>query len=216
MITLDEIQGIRYGICEKSDINEMITLLGGVFSLFDPPAIALGITAYEFEAFVRLFGSKVLDQKVTIVARSVAGGEMAGALLTEDSATPVPIGMEQLSKKFDPIFSILSELESEYRHGKAVQPGKCLHLFLLGVARAYGGRGVAQNLIETCIHNGSKNGYRLAVTEATNNVSQHIFRKLGFIDRVARSYRDHTFEDKTPFARIEGHLGPVLMDKQIV
>ncbi|MBZ5538165.1 MAG: GNAT family N-acetyltransferase [Acidobacteriia bacterium] len=63
-----------------------------------------------------------------------------------------------------------------------------------GVARTFGGRGVAQQLVATCLENGLKRGYRLAVTEATNSVSQHIFRRLGFADRVRRSYRNHRFD----------------------
>lgn len=216
MIALNENQEIQYGICERSDTNEIILLLGDVFSHMDPPAMAVGITPPEFEAFVRLFTLKAVEERVTIVARSIATGEIAGVLLTEDSASPVPSGMDLLSKKFDPIFAILTELETEYRQGQAIQLGECLHLFLLGVARTHGGRGIAQNLVETCLQNGSKKGYRLAVTEATNKVSQHVFRKLGFKDRVQRSYRNYIFEGNTPFARIEGHLGPILMDKQIV
>lgn len=216
MIALNENQGIQYGICEPSDLDEMVVLLADVFSHMDPPAIAVGITSPEFEAFVRLFTLKAVEERVTILARSIATGEIAGALLTEDSASPVPDSMDLVSKKFDPIFAILTELETEYRKGQAIQIGECLHLFLLGVARTYGGRGVAQNLVGTCLQNGSQRGYRLAVTEATNNVSQHVFRKLGFTDRVQRTYRDYTFQGRIPFATIEGHLGPILMDKQIV
>lgn len=216
MIALNEIQEIQYGICEPSDLNEMVVLLADVFSHMDPPAIAVGITPPEFEALVRLFTLKAVEERVTIVARSIATGEIDGALLTEDSASAGPDSMDLLSKKFDPIFAILTELETEYRQGQAIQIGECLHLFLLGVARSYGGRGVAQNLVGTCLQNGSKRGYRLAVTEATNNVSQLVFRKLGFTDRVQRTYRSYTFQGRIPFATIEGHLGPILMDKQIV
>ena len=147
--------------------------------------------------------------------RSIHTYEMVGALLTEDFVSPPPDGIDQLSKKFDPIFDILGQLDTDYRRGKMIQRGECLHLFLLGVAPSCGGRGVAQQLVATCLENGRQKGYRLAVTEATNNVSQHVFRKLGFSDRVQRIYRDHRFEGKAVFAKIEGHLGPILMDKPI-
>jgi GNAT superfamily N-acetyltransferase len=216
MMILEKIAGMEYGICEGTDFNEMVILLAEVFSRMDPPAIAAGITAAEFESFVGLFASKVEAERLTIVARSIETGEMAGALLAEDSASFAPDGMEQLSKKFDPIFHILGELESEYRHGSPIQSGECLHLFLLGVASSFGGRGISQNLVAVCLQNGLQRGYRLAVTEATNNVSQHVFRKLGFADRVRRSYRDYAFQGATPFAKIQGHSGPILMDKAIV
>jgi hypothetical protein len=56
----------------------------------------------------------------------------------------------------------------------------------------------------------------VAVTEATNKTSQHIFRKLGFTERVRGSYADHRFEGKAWFTSIDEHGGPVLMDKFLV
>lgn len=216
MIPLREVAGVQYGICESADVRELIRLLGEVFSLYDPPAIAVGITAPEFEAFVQLFGAKAGEDGLTIVARSADTQQMIGALLTEDSASPPPDGTEQLSRKFDPIFDILGQLATTYRDGTDPRPGEVLHLFLLGVAGSAGGRGVAKQLVTTCLANGLTRGYRLAVTEATNSVSQHIFRKLGFMERVRQSYRDHRFEGKAAFAIIEAHVGPILMDKAMV
>lgn len=213
MVPFCEVGGIQYGVCESSDVGEMATLLGEMFSLYDPPAVAVGISSAEFEAFVRLFSATAVADGLTIVARSADSSQMIGALLTEDSASPPPSGMDQLSRKFDPIFDILGQLDTEYWSGKSARPGDCLHLFLLGVARTFGGRGVAQQLVATCLENGLNRGYRLAVTEATNGVSQHIFRRLGFADRVRRSYQDHRFEGKAAFSSIEGHVGPILMDK---
>jgi ribosomal protein S18 acetylase RimI-like enzyme len=215
MIPFREVSGIQYGVCESADIGEMARLLGEVFSLYDPPAVAVGLTAAEFEAFVQLFGPNAVAERLTIIARCADTGQVIGALLTEDSAAPPPSGMDRLSRKFDPIFDILGQLDTDYRSGKAVQSGHCLHLFLLGVARSFGGRGVAQQLVAACLENGLRRGYRLAVTEATNGVSQHIFRRQGFVDRIRLSYGDHRFEGQAVFASIEGHGGPILMDKAI-
>jgi ribosomal protein S18 acetylase RimI-like enzyme len=215
MTPFREVSGIQYGICQSADIEEMVGLLAETFSLHDPPAVAVGLTAREFEVFVRLLGPRAAADGLTIIARSARTGEIAGALLTEDSATLPPHGMDQLNGKFAPIFDILGQLDADYRQGRAFHPGEVLHLFLLGVGRSFGGRGIAQQLVHDCLENGRERGYRLAVTEATNGVSQHIFRKLGFVDRVSRSYRDHRFEGKAAFAAIEGHEGPVLMDKAI-
>ena len=140
---------------------------------------------------------------------------MIGALLTEDAASAPPGGMDQLSTKFDPIFDILGQLDTEYRQGRPVASGESLHLFLLGVAESFGGRGVAQQLVASCLANGVRRGYRIAVTEATGSVSQHIFRKQGFVDRVQRSYLDHRFEGRAFFASIDGHVGPILMDRPL-
>jgi len=194
----------------------MVQLLGTVFSRNDPPAVAVGLEPAEFEAFVRLFCPKATTEGLTIVARLVDTGELVGALLTEDGASDPPDGLDRLSEKFEPIFDILGQLDTEYRGDQTVLPGEHLHLFLLGVAEFAAGRGVAQKLVQTCLTHGANRGYRLAVTEATNKVSQHIFRKQGFVERVRRSYGTHTFDGRTVFSSIAEHGGPLLMDKQLL
>jgi ribosomal protein S18 acetylase RimI-like enzyme len=140
---------------------------------------------------------------------------MAGALLTEDSAAGLPEGMSRLSEKFAPIFDILGQLNSEYRAGRTPAPGEGLHLFLLGVSPRYVRQGIAQSLVETCLSGAKRRGYRLAIAEATNKTSQHIFRKMGFIERVRRSYRDHRFHGRAYFTTIVEQGGPMLMEKQL-
>ena len=215
MVPIHETHGVWYGLCEGSDLDEMAILLGEVFSRYDPPAVAAGITPEEFEAFVRLLLPTVEAGGLTIVARSADTGDMVGALLAEDSAAELPAGLEGLSPKFDPVFDILGQLDTEYWQGEEPDKGHYLHLFLVGVAPASGGRGVAQQLVETCVENGVRKGYRFGVTEATNAVSQHIFRKLGFVDRVQRSYQDHRYQGQAVFASIDGHAGPILMDRRL-
>ena len=95
---------IEYGVYVPSDAEAMAKLLGEVFSRHDPPAVAVGLTRSEFEEFVRLLCPKAAADGLTVMARFVGTGELVGALLTEDSASPLPDGMDQLSGKFDPIF----------------------------------------------------------------------------------------------------------------
>ncbi|HSB16806.1 MAG TPA: GNAT family N-acetyltransferase [Bryobacteraceae bacterium] len=208
-------QPIEYGIYTAQDADAMARLLGEVFSRRDPPAVAVGLTAPEFEAFVRLYCSKAAAEGLTILARHAGTLELAGALLAEDSALAPPGGMERLSPKFEPIFDILGQLDAEYRCGRPPHPGESLHLFLLGVAESAAGRGVAQHLVTTCLEYGARKGYQLSVTEATNTVSQHIFRKLGFVERVRRSYSSHRFAGRAMFASIAEQGGPILMDRSL-
>lgn len=215
MIPTGEIQGIQYGICELSDLDEMGTLLAEIFARFDPPPVAMHITPAEFEKFIRCFLPRVETDGLTIVARDAESKQMVGALLTEDAAAPLPSGLDLLSGKFDPIFNLLEQLSVDYWEGQEPSPGEFLHFFLLGVAQPHFGRGIAQNLVTACVENGVQKGYRVGVTEATNSVSQHIFRKAGFVERVQRSYRDYRYQGDAVFASIEGHTGPILMDRQL-
>lgn len=207
--------GIEYRLLSEHDAPEMMRLLGKTFARRDPPAVAVGLTAAEFERFVALLCGHAATQGLTIVARSAETGEMAGVLLAEDSSSPLPAGMETLSVKFDPIFDILGQLESAYR-SKPVDPGESVHLFLLGVSERYGGQGIGSQLVAQSIANATRKGYRIAVTEATNRTSQHIFRKAGFVERVRGSYQEHRFDGQAFFGAIAEHGGPILMDKPLV
>ena len=200
----------EYGIFTADDSPAVIRILADVFTRKDPLATAVGVTEPDFQTFARLLCPKAAAEGLTIVARHAATREIAGVMLTEDSASPMPDGFDTLSPNFSPIFEFLHNLEVEYRAGRDPRPGEWLHLFLLGVAESYGGRGIAQQLVSTCLENGARRGYRLAVTEATNPTSQHIFRKLGFADRARRSYAD-----SAPFAPVAWAGGTILMDRSL-
>ena len=190
-------------------------MLGETFSRREPPAVALGITAGEFETFVQLLCPAAVTEGLTIVARRTDTGEMVGALLTEDSASAMPHGMDGLTSKFDPIFDILGQLDTEYRRGHSAQHGESMHLYLLGVAESATGHGVAKHLVAECLETGARKGYRVAVTEATTKVSQHVFGRLGFSERVHRSYEQHRFNGRAVFASVSEHGGPILMDRHL-
>lgn len=206
---------VNYSIFSAADSEEMSRLLGEVFAEQDPPALAVGLTVVEFEAFVRLYGPKADAEGLSIVARSAATGKMVGALLAEDSATEPPAGHDQLSPKFAPIFDILGQLDAEYSGGRSKQLAESVHLFLLGVAPSHAGRGVAKRLVAECLANSISKRFSIALTEATNKKSQHLFRKQGFIDRVRRSYKDHRFEERAFFTSITEQEGPILMEKYL-
>ena len=86
---------------------------------------------------------------------------------------------------------------------------------MLGVADAFAGRGIAQELVRASLANGAQRGFRRAVTIATNPVSQHIFRKLGFAALATTSYADYRHDGKAVFASIADRGGPVAMARDI-
>lgn len=206
---------IRYTGYTASDAGEMARLLGKVFAKRDPPAVAVGLTPGEFAEFVQLWCGKAAEEGLTILARCGETGEIVGAMLAEDSASAMPAGLDGISPKFLPILDLLGGLDAAYRETHNPAPGETLHLFLLGVDERFSGRGIAQQLVQRAIANGESKGYRLAVTEATNLTSQHVFRKLGFTERVRASYAGHRFEGAGYFGSIADHGGPILMDKPV-
>jgi ribosomal protein S18 acetylase RimI-like enzyme len=206
---------IEYEIYTARDADGMVTLLSEAFTQREPLAQAVGITGPEFETFVRLLCPKADAERLTIVARHTGSGNLAGVLLTEDSASPPPDGLDAMGPKFEPIFDMLHGMEVEYRAGKTPSPGESLHLFLLGVAEFDTGQGIGHELVRRCLEHGARKGYRLAVTEATNPTSQHIFRQLGFANRVMRPYPGHRYNGEPVFRSIRHMGGAILMDKSL-
>lgn len=209
------ISGVEYAVCTREDTHEMERLLAESFTRHDPPAVAVDLAPGEFEAFVRPWSPAAGTDGLTILARDVATHQLAGALLTDDAASPPPPGLESISEKFDPILDLLGQIDAEYRADRAIEPGRFLHLFLLGVAEQFTRRKIGHHLVAVCLANGADRGYTAAVTEATNLVSQHIFRQHGFQTRAARSYRDYRLGGMPTFASIAEHGGPMTMDRSI-
>ena len=206
---------IRFDVCGPNDVDELVAMLADVFTAADPPAVAVGLTPDEFAALVELYRPRVAQDGLTVIARAIDTGEMVGALLSEDSGAAFPEGVERLSPKFEPIFDILSQLDAAHRAGRRQLLGESLHLFLLGVRERYARRGVAQRLVTESLALGRERGSRGAVTEATNLVSQHVFRKLNFVERVRRSYKDYRLRGAAVFDGIAAHGGPILFDRTL-
>ncbi|MFV1999590.1 MAG: GNAT family N-acetyltransferase [Acidimicrobiia bacterium] len=209
------ISGIRYTVCQPDDAPELRRLLAEAFTRHDPPAVAVGLTSDEFEAFLTLFAPAAGVDGLTIIARDETTGAMAGALLTEDAISPPPAGLDGLSGKFDPIFDLLGQLVAKYQAGRTIASGESLHLFLLGVSQQFERRSIGHHLVDTCLANGAARGYRSAITEATNLVSQHIFDRRGFVRRAAVSYADYRHDDLPVFASIADQGGPIAMDRSL-
>ncbi len=207
--------GVRYAICEPADVSEMTRMLALAFTQSDPPAVAVGLTPDEFEAFVALVAIPESTLSLTVVARDLESGVIAGALLNEDASTPPPDGMDALSGKFDPIFDLFGRLEDEQAAQDMVEPGAVLHLFLLGVDGRFAGRGIAQQLVGAALAHGSTMGYQFAITEATNRTSQHIFDKAGFTTRARASYADYRRDGVAVFSSISEHGGPAAMAREL-
>lgn len=206
---------MNYEVAKPSDSDEIVRLLATVFSQSEPPAVAMGLSFPDMKQFLQLVVPSAIPDGLTVISRSGGTGELAGVLLTDDFASPPDLDTSQISPKFSPILSMLERLDEQFRKGRTISPGNYLHLFMLGVEGRFAGQGIGQGLIKACIDNGSRRGYRTALTEATGKVSQHIFRKNGFVDRFSVLYRDFQYENKAVFASIREHEQAMLMDRSL-
>jgi ribosomal protein S18 acetylase RimI-like enzyme len=205
-------------ICEQfrsSDSAAVVNLLGRVFSAAEPPAVAVGLTQLDVERFVGFLCPKAAIDGLTVIARTPDANRVVGVLLTDDFAVSPELDLRDISEKFLPILTMLDGLDEEYRLGRSIVPGQYLHLFMLGVDPTFVGCGIAQCLVAACLETGRQKGYTHAVTEATGVVSQHVFRKLGFVDRLRAPYQDYRYDGRAVFTSIRGHDATVLMDRTI-
>jgi ribosomal protein S18 acetylase RimI-like enzyme len=206
---------VRYDVAKPSDSDEIICLLARVFSESEPPAVAMDLSFHDFEQFLQFLVPAIIPDGLTVLSRKVDAGALAGVLFTEDFATPPALDLSRISPKFLPILSMLDSLDEQFRKGRTISPGEYLHLFMLAVDVSCAGQGIGQGLIQACIDNGSRKGYRTALTEATGKVSQHMFRKNGFADRFRVSYGNFTYENRAVFAAIREHEEAILMDRSL-
>jgi ribosomal protein S18 acetylase RimI-like enzyme len=203
---------ILFGVFQSSDLPEMAAVLGQSFSGGEPMAQAVGLTDSEVRQIVEAFGEKAAAERLTMIAR-VAGGPMVGALLAQDFATPAPAGLANVTTRFRPIGALLDGLDEDYRHGKSIQPGHYLHLFMLGVLPAHEGQGIGRGLVSASLQNARDLGYRMAVSECTGDGSQHIFRECGFVERFRQEYADFLFDGERVFRTISGPVATLLMER---
>jgi ribosomal protein S18 acetylase RimI-like enzyme len=209
-----EIGGIRYSVCQTSEVPEVIEILARSFSRGDPPAVAVGLTEDDFRPYLALVTASAGRDGLTIVARDVASGDMAGAVSTEDAGSPAEVDLNALSPRFAPVYDLFGELDSAIGDVDPIEPGTTLHVFMLGVHERFAGHGIAKRLVEACLANGATLGYRRAVTEATNLVSQHIFRKHGFVTQAEATYADYRRDGVAIFESIADHGGIKAMIRQ--
>jgi GNAT superfamily N-acetyltransferase len=210
-----ECRGVRYGVLAAADVEEMTALIAATFSRAEPMGAALGLHPGVVRQVVSVFALRAVEDGLTLVARDTGTGELVGALLADDFAAPPPEGIDAVSERFRPIAALLEELDASYRVGRSMRPGEYLRLAMLGVSPAAAGRRVGQRLVELCLENGARRGFRTAVTEATGRVSQHICRKHGFVERITCPYGSFRFEGRPVFASIAEHHGAVLMDRHL-
>jgi len=204
--------GVDYEVANASDIDEMSRLLGDCFSKREPPAVAAGFTASQLEQLVQAFGSKVANERVSIIAKSRQSGEMVGALLVDDFGCPPPEGLDPLFPIFEPVIVFLDRLDDKYRETRTIVEGAFLYLFMIGVHEEWIGQGVATEMVRFCLQNGARNGFKVALTEATSESSRRVFQKVGFEEKAFENYKDFELRGMRPFESIQEHRGCALME----
>ena len=204
---------VKYSKLTEQDEGDVVELLSHTFCHSDPLEIALNITQKEFKSKVRSQMPVALSHGLSIVARSLATKQILGVSFVKDARTEKPMDVDQTSKKFLPIGSFIQGLTADYLKDKQIQFGEGIHLFMLGVHPQYEGQNIGKSLVKKTLSNAKSQGYNFLYTTATNNISQHIFRSLAFVECCQRSYKTFQYDGEYVFSSITEHSGSILMEK---
>lgn len=215
METTPLIHGFAVNIAGPTDLSDLAELLGFVFSKHEPPAVAAGFPAQKIEALARVFSAKSIQEKLSFVARSDDTGKIIGAVLAHDFGTPPSNDIEPLIPVFEPLLAFLEQLKKECIAMKSILAGNFLHAFMIAVDEDWSRNGIAQNLLKTCILNGTNHGYQTAFTKAVSDSSRRVFRKIGFQEQCFVRYGDFIFQNSRPFVSIIHHKGCAVMDMKM-
>lgn len=213
MKILHEKKGVAYKIFDVCELQDMAFVVGESFSCSEPMAVSQGFSRSEMADLVKQFGNQAAQECLTIVAYSQEE-QIIGVLLANDWGAASAAEIFPPDQKFNPVFALLDELESEYRQGKRIGINEYLHIEFLAVNREHRGRNIAHNLVAACLKNATSKGYQKAVSVVTNPTSHHIHKKFGFRDCLKIPYESFTYKGQKVFASLADSI--ILMDRALV
>lgn len=213
---LNEAEGVQYELFDINELHEMAVITAESFAQYEPITSSLRIPSEAFMDFVRLRWPKAEQEELTVIARNQDTNQIIGAMIADDFAIKPPDAIRHLGGNFEPVWAILDELDAQYKQGKILPKGEYLHLLMLAIDERQTRKNVAKNLVKTCLEHSIRKGYKTAVVEATGKVSQHILRKIGFVDCFIIPYKNFTFQGIRVFESIKDHDSVILMDKSLV
>lgn len=219
MTVFREIQGIRYELYQAADLDETAAVQAEVFTSGTEPVIgALRATFAQFSNFIHVLGPWIERDGLTIVARDVSSGAMAGSSINLDLATENPPEVKRL-EWLAPALALLDGMDQAYLQ-KCCQdihprPGEVFHFCWGAVSSRFQGCRIAQTMVEVSLELGVAKKYRTALVEASGLASQHVFRKAGFTDRVEIPYKSYVYQGRRPFASVAEVPSIILLDRPL-
>ena len=205
---------LSYGILQNQDLEETVSVIADAFAGAEPLNRANGIPKPIWAESCRQICRGAVKDQLSIVARDLRAQRVVGAAICSDLTTDKP-DTGHLHPRFAVTSALLGELDQQYRRMIRLSSRHYLYIIFLAADLNLPGQGIGTRLVTEALDNARSEGFKVAVCEATNQRSQHIFRdKCGFADRVSISYADWKYEGETVFESIEGQAA-VLMDRAI-
>ena len=205
---------LTYEVLRDQDLEETVSLITRAFRGGEPLNRANGIPEQIWAESCRQVCRRVVKDRLSILARGSRENRIVGAVICGDLTTDKP-DTSHLHPRFAVTAALLGELDRQYRQTIQLAPRHYLYIIFLAADLDLPGHGIGTRLVGEALDNARSEGFRVAVCEATNRRSQHIFRdKGGFTDRFSISYANWEYEGQRVFQSIQGQSA-ILMDREI-
>ena len=205
---------LSYTILQNKDLEATVSVITEAFRGGEPLNRANDIPEKIWAESCRQVCQKVVKDQLSVVARDSRENRVVGAAICGDWTTPKP-DTRALHPRFAVTSALLGELGKQYRPMIPPSPKHYLYIIFLAVAHNHNGHGIGTGLVAKALGNARAGGFKIALCEATNRRSQHVFRnKCGFTDRFSISYASWEYEGEKVFESIQGQSA-ILMDREI-
>jgi len=97
---LEEKKEIIYELLAIKNLEETIACIVDVFPRAEPMTKAAEITSDEFYPFAEIYCKKAIRERLSLVARDMATGNVIGFLISENLASEPPNVLKQLMRSF--------------------------------------------------------------------------------------------------------------------
>ncbi len=159
----------------------------------------------------------LIGNGLSILCRDQVTGELAGFIFCFDALDDSDRGREEtawFASTFREALAMIDALENRYLDRTTISPGEVLHIFQIGVARPYRGRGIAQSLVSQALLSARAKGFRQAVADCTSTASKHVFERCGFLEQDFSPYELFCIDDVRFFAGLGGGISLMVKDLQ--
>ncbi|MGZ6416750.1 MAG: hypothetical protein ACXVDW_21400, partial [Bacteroidia bacterium] len=195
---LREDNGIVYEMFQEKDLEETTKLLSEVFPRGETTVKYLKITPKQYYSVADVYCKKAIKEGLSMIARDKNTGKIVGFLLNEDFDSPKPEGIENIEPIVAMDMSLIDDLEADLKASKK-EGEKRFHLFLGGTDIGYENKHILSTLLDESIKLAKNKNFTNLIAEPTGFATQHIMKKLGFIQKNFIEYKKFQFQGKFIF-----------------
>jgi len=205
---------IVYEMLQEKDIEETVKLISEIFTRA-PTVRCLEITPEEYRPIAYVYCKKAIKEGLSMIARDKNNGKIVAFVINEDFDSHKPEEIEKIGPKLIIEMELIDKLEEELKANKK-EGERRFHAFLGGVDKSYENRHITSTLLDESMKLAKNKNFTSIIAEPSGFVTQHMLKKLGFIQKNFIEYKKFQFQGKNVFENIKDcPVSILLMEKFI-